>query len=230
MTDFIEVYDNALASDFCNDFIDEFEKSKHLNIGTTSGGIDLKKKNSHDLYLNKHPEYSKHLNYIKDSTIRHLLQYVEQYFFMIVGTFSLKVYHPRTKEVVELTPDNFNEVGKPQLLQLMPKLFRIGNFQAQRYFAKKGGYPYWHSEVYPQPKENDSLHRVLLVMFYLNNIEHGGETEFFYQNKKILPSTGRMVIAPAYFTHTHRGCIPKSENKYILTSWILFNRAEQIYS
>jgi hypothetical protein len=38
-----------------------------------------------------------------------------------------------------------------------------------------------------------------------------------------------MVIAPAYFTHTHRGCVPVSNDKYILTSWILLNRAEQLY-
>ncbi|MEC7470920.1 MAG: 2OG-Fe(II) oxygenase, partial [Pseudomonadota bacterium] len=31
------------------------------------------------------------------------------------------------------------------------------------------------------------------------------------------------------FTHTHRGQIPVSDDKYILTSWVLFNRAEQLY-
>jgi hypothetical protein len=39
-----------------------------------------------------------------------------------------------------------------------------------------------------------------------------------------------MVIAPAYFTHTHRGNVPVSNNKYILTSWVLFNQAQQIYT
>ena len=66
-------------------------------------------------------------------------------------------------------------------------------------------------------------------MFYLNDVEEGGETEFYYQDKKIKPKQGSMVIAPAYFTHTHRGCIPVSNDKYIVTSWVLFNTAEQIY-
>ena len=47
--------------------------------------------------------------------------------------------------------------------------------------------------------------------------------------RSIQPQAGRMVIAPAYFTHTHRGCVPVSGDKYILTSWILLNRAEQLY-
>lgn len=38
-----------------------------------------------------------------------------------------------------------------------------------------------------------------------------------------------MVIAPAGFTHTHRGLVPRSNDKYILTSWVLFNRAEKLY-
>ena len=126
--------------------------------------------------------------------------------------------------------ENFNEVGKPNLANLVNYLFRVGDVNAQRYTAGNGGYPYWHSEVYPQLQHNDALHRVLLFMYYLNDVEEGGETEFYYQNRAVKPKAGRMVIAPAYFTHTHRGQIPKSNDKYILTSWLLFNRAEQIYT
>ncbi|MFM8725821.1 MAG: 2OG-Fe(II) oxygenase, partial [Planctomycetaceae bacterium] len=32
------------------------------------------------------------------------------------------------------------------------------------------------------------------------------------------------------FTHSHCGHVPKSGHKYILTSWVLFNRAEQIFA
>ena len=66
-------------------------------------------------------------------------------------------------------------------------------------------------------------------MFFLNTVSDGGQTEFFYQNQSISPKIGRMVIAPAGFTHTHKGAIPKSSDKYIVTSWILFQRAEDIY-
>jgi hypothetical protein len=111
----------------------------------------------------------------------------------------------------------------------MKVLYRLGPIQAQKYQAGVGNYNYWHCEVYPQAPHNEALHRTLLFMFYLNDVEEGGQTEFYYQNKAISPKTGRMVIAPAYFTHTHRGCVPVSNDKYILTSWILLNRAEQLY-
>ena len=57
-----------------------------------------------------------------------------------------------------------------------------------------------------------------------------GETEFMYQQRKVTPKVGSLLIAPAGFTHTHRGNQPKRGNKYIATSWILFQPAEQLYA
>jgi hypothetical protein len=38
-----------------------------------------------------------------------------------------------------------------------------------------------------------------------------------------------VLIAPTAVTHTHRGNRPVGGDKYIATSWILFNRAEAIF-
>ena len=122
---------------------------------------------------------------------------------MMIGTFGLKVYHPKTGQPVDLNQDNFEEVGKPQLPLLVQQIFRMGNIQAQKYDINKGGYPYWHSEVYPQVGHNEALHRVLLFMFNLNDVEEGGETEFYYQQRKISPKKGTMVVAPPIPAHTH---------------------------
>ena len=56
-----------------------------------------------------------------------------------------------------------------------------------------------------------------------------GETEFLYQRRRIEPRTGSLLLAPAAFTHTHRGNTPAQGDKYIATSWILFRRAEHIF-
>ena len=42
---------------------------------------------------------------------------------------------------------------------------------------------------------SESLHRVLLFQFYLNDVAEGGETEFFYQQRRVAPKAGRLVIA-----------------------------------
>ncbi|WP_445366244.1 2OG-Fe(II) oxygenase [Microbulbifer sp. ANSA001] len=230
MTDFIEVYDDALPLDFCQQVIKLFESSPSRQVqGVTGGGVDPSKKLSKDIYLNQHPEFKDILAQTIDYTSEYITEYFKKYYFLLIGTFGLTVIHPKTGEPVKLTQDNYEEVGAPQAHILMQQLFRLGHINAQKYNKGEGGYPYWHSEVFPQMPHNEALHRVLLFMFYLNDVDEGGHTEFHYQNKTVKPKAGRMVIAPAGFTHTHRGNIPKSGDKYILTSWVLFNRAEQIY-
>ena len=82
----------------------------------------------------------------------------------------------------------------------------------------KQGYHTWHHE---QQGDNENK-RCLVWMLYLNDVEEGGETEFLYQQKKIKPKRGTVVIFPAGFTHQHRGNPPMS-NKYIITGWFSSN-------
>lgn len=229
MTSFIEVYDNALPQEFCQRVISEFNDNTVYHAqGVTGGGVDLSKKRSIDIQLNRSPDLYPLLSEIVKYAEYYLLQYFKKYHFLMIGTFGLTVIHPKTKEPVKLTQDNYLSVGEPQADVLMRQLFRIGEINAQYYKQGEGGYPYWHSEIFPMP-DNEALHRTLLFMFYLNDVDEGGGTEFFYQKELIQPKAGRMVIAPAGFTHTHRGNIPVSQDKYILTSWVLFNKAEHIY-
>lgn len=226
--DFIGVYDDALDADFCRGFIERFEASKHKVAGRTGGGVDTTKKVSHDLYLNKLPEFQQDLGVILRATGRCAEQYFREYHFALIAPLALTLAHPETGQPVAVTHDNYAEVAEPKAGDLMRHLYRLGPVQAQKYDRGTGNYNYWHCEVFPEANA-EALHRTLLFMFYLNDVAEGGHTEFYYQRRAIQPKAGRMVIAPAYFTHTHRGCVPVSGDKYILTSWILLNRAEQLY-
>ena len=230
MTDFIETYSNILTADFCQKFIHSFEQSAHKHQGKTGGGVDETKKVSQDIYLNRYPEFSSQLNVITQACTKAITDYVCQYYFSLISGLSLTVRHPVTQKPVVLTKDNFDEIGKPNAENLIRYLFRLAPINAQKYPKGKGNYNYWHSEIYPQLGHNDALHRVLLFIIYLNDIEQGGETDFYYQKRSIKPKAGSIVIAPCGFTHTHRGNVPQSGDKYVLTSWMLFNPAQQIYA
>jgi len=41
---------------------------------------------------------------------------------------------------------------------------------------------------------------------------------------------GRLIPAPAGFTHSHRGNKPVSGDKYTLTSWIMYQPVERSFS
>lgn len=229
MSDFIEIYDDALSPQLCAELMAAFDKSPHLVPGRTGGGVDRDKKISTDLYLNDHVQYRDVLQQVIAVTTQYAAEYFKKYHFALIAPVALTVQHPKTGQPVALTHENYAEIGADKAEDFMKVLYRLGPIQAQKYQAGIGNYNYWHCEVFPQAPLNEPLHRTLLFMFYLNDVAEGGETEFYYQNKAIRPKAGRMVIAPAYFTHTHRGCVPKSNDKYILTSWILLNRAEQLY-
>ncbi len=230
MTDFIELYPNALSTDFCKNFIQKFDSYPKKSQGRTGGGVDTSKKFSHDIYLNQTPEFSSDLEIITQACTKHITNYVSKYFFSLISGISITLKHPVTQQPVTLTEENFEEVGKPNALNLLRYLFRLAPINAQKYDVKKGNYSYWHSEIYPQPEPNDALHRVLLFLIYLNDVDEGGETDFYYQDRSVKPKAGTMIIAPCGFTHTHRGNIPLSSDKYVLTSWVLFNPAQQIYT
>lgn len=228
--DFIRIIDNALPNDLCDQIIEIFNASPNVKQGQTGGGVDVKKKNSMDVSIQRHEEFKPIFDSVNQVTSTHLLNYFKDFFFALIGPIALTMHDPKTNLPTPLTADNFDTLGLPKLPELVNYLFRLGEINAQKYTKNQGGYPYWHSEIYPQPNSTEALQRNLLFMFYLNDVEEGGETEFYYQKKKISPSKGRMVIAPAGFTHTHRGNKPKSNDKYILTSWVLFNPSQLIFA
>ncbi|MEO1616305.1 MAG: 2OG-Fe(II) oxygenase [Planctomycetota bacterium] len=228
--DFIEVIDDALPTELCEQIIQTFDASPNKAPGRTGGGVEPQQKKSVDATFSRMPEFAEQFQAVMQITGQQLLRYIDKYHFALIGPIGLTVAHPETKQPVRLGDENYIEIGRPNLGNLMNYLFRIGEINVQHYQARVGGYPYWHSEVYPQAGHNEALHRSLLFMYYLNDVAEGGTTDFVYQQKSIAPKAGRMVIAPAYFTHTHRGSMPVSNDKYILTSWMMFNRAEKIYT
>ena len=95
----------------------------------------------------------------------------------------------------------------------------IGSFNIQKY--NPGGH---FAEVHSERTSLTKLHRILVWMTYLNDVEEAGETEFVHYGLKVRPRAGRTLIWPAEWTHAHRGNPTTSETKYIITGW--FNLAE----
>jgi hypothetical protein len=95
----------------------------------------------------------------------------------------------------------------------------VEGFNIQHYKPNEG-YFAWHTEracnIYPVNN------RHLVFMTYLNDVDDGGETEFYYQKLKVKAEKGKTVIFPADWTHTHKGITSPTENKYIITGWYNF--------
>lgn len=229
MDDFIEIYDGALTPGQCQQIMARFDASDKVVRGRTGNGVDTAKKDSFDLTISPHKEWHDVANLMMASVQQHLRHYMDKYRMLLVGALSPMVVHPKTGEQAGLSLANFDECGRPHIDALMQSMYRCGPINLQKYLKASGGYHHWHSEIYPQNASCETLHRALLFQFYLNDVAEGGETEFLYQGRKVQARAGRLIIAPAGFTHSHKGHVATSGDKYVATSWILFQRAETLF-
>ena len=157
-------------------------------------------------------------------------RYLRRYAHVALAPLQLNMRDPVTGAQRPLDAQGVAALDDPFLDGLIAKVFRPGGINLQKYVAGQGGYPYWHCEQYPRRDGGEALHRAVLWTIYLNDGFEAGETQFLYQQRTIRPRTGSLLIAPAAFTHTHRGNRPEGGDKYIATSWILYQRAEQLYA
>lgn len=121
--------------------------------------------------------------------------------------------------------ENINEYHKfVKGINMVTDAWDIDDYYIIQKYKPGEGFKSWHHEHggYKNFPEVDSVRRVLAWMVYLNDVPDGG-TEFMDQETTIEAKVGRLLIWPAYWTHTHRSQISYTLTKYIATGWCLFN-------
>lgn len=227
MEDFIRVYENAVSAKDCEQIIQKFKSSSGTRRGLSGPDVDANIKDSIDLNITNLADWVAVKDLITDAVLACLVQYMSEFPFTLVGANIPIFRHPESGEVCKLTFENFEEFGRPYVDTLISQTYRMGQLNVQRYEQSKGGYHHWHSEICADDPECETLHRALFFILYLNDVSEGGETEFYYQKTRVAPKSGRIILSPAGFTHTHKGHTPTSGEKLIATSWIMFNRFQQ---
>jgi hypothetical protein len=101
-------------------------------------------------------------------------------------------------------------------LQVWP--LRCTGYKIQRYKKNEGQFK-WHFDALGP----GAWDRQLAMVIFLNSVAEGGETCFHRQNLKVRPVAGDALFFPTFWTHMHCGEIPKSEDKYIVSSFVCFD-------
>jgi len=90
-------------------------------------------------------------------------------------------------------------------------------YQMQR--TEAGEFYHWHVDSGPA----EFSQRQLVAIWYLNDVAGpGGETEFHFQDIRVRPECGKLLLFPPFWTHAHRGAELASGTKYIATTWVCF--------
>lgn len=88
-----------------------------------------------------------------------------------------------------------------------------------QHYPPNGGFKKFHCERTKVKVAN----RILVFMTYLNTVKNAG-TYFKYQNVTTECKKGSTLIWPPDFTHTHKGLVSSTKDKYIITGWFTFTR------
>jgi prolyl 4-hydroxylase len=69
---------------------------------------------------------------------------------------------------------------------------------------------------------NHVANRYLVLLWYLNDVEQGGETRFPQLDVSVPARAGRLLMFPPYWMYQHEGMPPHSGDKYIISTYLLF--------
>jgi hypothetical protein len=110
-----------------------------------------------------------------------------------------------SKYLLDIMPDNYVNISQQ---------ITDSGYQIQR--TDPGDFYTWHSDAMASVQLGV---RLFTYIWYLNDVEVDGYTEFF-RKVKIQPKRGRLLMFPASWDYIHRGYPPKHETKYIVTGWL----------
>jgi len=99
----------------------------------------------------------------------------------------------------------------------IPQRARLENLRIKRYLAIEGDRfePHFDALDY-------SCNRYLVFLWYLNDVAEGGETEFCDLGLRVEARAGRLLMFPPYWMYQHAGLPPRSNDKYIISTYLLF--------
>lgn len=198
MEKFIYIKENSISKEICDLIIKLFEENNYDKYkGIVSSGLNLDLKDTFDLQIPN----NNHIDYQKWKDIKLLLENELNY--------SVKNY-------IQSISNNIHK----DLELFKHDYVSVETFQIQKYIKNNGKFNY-HDDF--SIDFNEKKYRVITYIFYLNNIDIGGETEI-WGYYKIKPKVGQLLLFPACWTFPHAGLIPKSHHKYIITGWLYIHR------
>ena len=187
--DFIYEQPKQLTPQFCKNLIEKYETNDQAIRRRAQGHLGVGVWNE---------QTAKSFKQSEDVNISHLSEFLQEDKILNIALAKL------TQNYLDhLSTFNY---GFDPLISLN---YEDSGFQVQK--TTPGGYYKWHHDQIGR--------RYFTYIFYLNDVNHEGQTEFV-NGLKVKPEEGKGLIFPASWQYVHQGIAPKDEIKYIATGWI----------
>ena len=198
MNKFIYLNPYSIPPELCDELIDYYydEKDFHYD-GTTLNGVNKSVKDTTDFIIPFNSKPGSRWDKVNNFLQRELHS-------------NLKTYLDQLNDIPQFSAQNNGVNYRIFGLQY----FTENCFMMQKYEKQKGKYIYHNDFLL-----NADNHRVITYLWYLTDVEEGGETELWY-DRKIKPEKGKLLLFPSHFSVPHCGLMPISSDKIIITGWL----------
>jgi hypothetical protein len=192
----IYTYDHAISPSLCKTIIDMYEKEDARINGFTGCGYNPSVKETVDFNIPNGVSRWERINTFLNKELAK----------------NIKIYFNQLNTV-----HNFDILSKEYIGGIF---LQYDTFIIQKYFKNKGKFEYHQDFLCDFEK---ARYRLVTFIFYLNDVEEGGETEI-WGYRRIKPTAGKLLLFPASWTFPHCGKMPISSDKYIITGWLYINQ------
>ena len=198
MDKFIYTNKFSIPPELCNDIIEYYyEENMHHYDGVTRGGVNKQIKDTTDYVIPFNSDKSSKWGKINTFLYKELFH-------------NLKIYLNNLQNIPEFSCDC--NIVDYKMFDV--NYFTESTFMIQKYEKQKGKYTY-HDDF----SLENNRYRVITYLWYLNDVEEGGETEIWHE-LKIKPEKGKLLLFPSHWSFPHCGKMPISSDKIIITGWL----------
>jgi hypothetical protein len=122
---------------------------------------------------------------------------------LLESTFNvLSLYRKQMTGMIDYIENNFTS-------------YKFENYRIRRYEKGKGFFKL-HSDI----NDYNSASRLFVILFYLNTVTKGGETDFPLLDTSVKPKRGSCAIFHPNFLFPHQANIPISHHKYTAQTYL----------
>ena len=192
LTDFVRIYDNNLSAKFCGKIINAFDADEEHHIKSTIG-------------IPRTPNLG-----IRDAIEMNCTKRAAD---SSEWTVIMDVLNRHAASSFERYKHDLIVSGYPaeQLFNtVMLEQWRMHRYDPDKHYYKE------HIDAI----DARTSKRMLMMLYYLNTVEEGGETSFKTINIKVKPVEGRLAITPAWFGYPHSAVMPISNTKYMIKTYL----------
>jgi hypothetical protein len=193
LTDFVRIYDNTISAKFCKRIINAFDEDEDHHINSTIG-----------------------LPRVSDPEFRNA---IEMNCTKRAGDISSQ-WGPIMELLNKHAASSFKRY-KHDLIECGYRaelLFNTVTLEQWRMHRYDPGEHYYKEHI--DAIDVHTSKRMLMMLYYLNTVDEGGETLFESIGRQVNPVEGRLAITPSWFGYPHSAETPISNTKYMIKTYL----------